>query len=150
MVRTSAASPVVKPAHYGAQTKARKAALDVLFAAEQRDLGFLEVLSELRTFGDVTIRDYTTTLVHGVAEHQAGIDRRISECLADKWTLQRMPTVDRNLARIAVFEMEHTTTPPATAIAEAVRLAGDLSTDRSPGFLNGVLRSAADKITNDH
>lgn len=136
---------MAKPAHYGAQTKARKAALDVLFAAEQRELDPLEVLSELRTHTETTIRDYTTTLVHGVAEHQAEIDQQITDCLAARWTLARMPAIDRNLARIATFEILHTEIPSATAIAEAVRLAGDFSTDRSPAFLNGVLRSVHDQ-----
>ncbi len=53
-----------------------------------------------------------------------------------------MPAVDRNLARIAVFELDYTDTPAPVIIAEAVRLAGELSTDGSPGFLNGLLSKA--------
>ena len=128
---------------YGAQTKARKAALDILFASDQRNRGFLETLEELRQVGDVPLREFTVTLVEGVANHLAAIDDRISTCLSERWTLTRMPAVDRNLARIATFEIDYTNVPDATAIAEAVRLGGDLSTDSSPGFLNGVLKSVA-------
>ncbi len=130
--------------HYGAQTKARKAALDVLFASDQRGRGFLETLEELRSVGEIPLRDFTVTLVEGVARHMEAIDDRISASLSARWTLQRMPAVDRNLARIATFEIDYTDVPAATAIAEAVRLGGDLSTDSSPGFLNGVLKSVAD------
>lgn len=129
--------------HYGAQTKARKAALDILFASDQRNRDFLDTLEELRLVGDPPLRDFTVRLVEGVAGHLDAIDQRISACLSERWTLPRMPAVDRNLARIATFEIDYTDVPDATAIAEAVRLCGDLSTDSSPGFLNGVLKSVA-------
>ena len=82
------------------------------------------------------------SLVHGVASNQPDIDRRISASLAGGWTLERMPAIDRNLARIAVFELDHTDTPPSAVIAEAVKLAAELSTDDSPPFLNGLLSRA--------
>lgn len=147
-VPTSAVSPVADKPHYGSQTKARKAALDILFSADQRGRSVIETFSEVRSFGEGTIRELTTTLVLGVAEHMEELDARIAASLSAKWTLERMPAVDRNLARIAVYEMDHTATPPATAISEAVRLASDLSTDSSPAFLNGMLRSAAGSSPN--
>jgi transcription antitermination factor nusB len=90
----------------------------------------------------ITVRELTTRIVHGIAEHQEQIDARIAACLDSSWTLERMPAVDRNLARIAVFELDYTDTPAPVIIAEAVRLAGELSTDGSPGFLNGLLSKA--------
>lgn len=135
-----AAPPVPEPTtHYGAQTKARKAALDILYAAELRGSALEETLTEVRSLGEVTIRDLTAAIIHGVSGHQFAIDQRISSSLSGGWTLERMPAVDRNLARIAVFELDHTETPPGAVIAEAVKLAGDLSTDESPPFLNGLL-----------
>ena len=131
--------------HYGAQTKARKAALDVLFAAEQRGVGIVDLLNEQLTLGGGTVRELTRTIVHGVAEHKQAIDARIAAAISDSWTLDRMPAVDRNLARIAVFELDHSDVPASVAISEAVRLAADLSSDESPIFLNGLLsRAAAD------
>lgn len=143
MAPTWAASPVPETPHYGAQTKARKVALDLLFAADQRGQSPLETLRQARQDGEVTLRDLTVTLVEGVCSHLGALDARISEYITGSWSLERMPSVDRCLARIAVFEIDHTDVPNPTAISEAVRLAGDLSTDASPGFLNGLLRAIA-------
>ena len=129
-------------AHYGAQTKARKAALDILFMAEQRDASISETFAEQRSLRGGVVRELTTRIVHGVAEHQHDIDARIEDSAADGWRLERMPAVDRNIARGAVFELYYTDTPPVAVIAEAVRLASDLSTDDSPTFLNGLLSKA--------
>ena len=129
-------------AHYGAQSKARKAALDILFMAEQRDASISETFAEQRSLRGGVVRELTTRIVHGVAEHQHDIDARIEDSAADGWRLERMPAVDRNIARVAVFELYYTDTPPVAVIAEAVRLASDLSTDDSPTFLNGLLSKA--------
>ena len=129
-------------AHYGAQTKARKAALDILFMAEQRDASISETFAEQRSLRGGVVRELTTRIVLGVAEHQHDIDARIEDSAADGWRLERMPAVDRNIARVAVFELYYTDTPPVVVIAEAVRLASDLSTDDSPTFLNGLLSKA--------
>ena len=129
-------------AHYGAQTKARKAALDILFMAEQRDASISETFAEQRSLRGGVVRELTTRIVYGVAEHQHDIDARIEDSAADGWRLERMPAVDRNIARVAVFELYYTDTPPVAVIAEAVRLASDLSTDDSPTFLNGLLSKA--------
>jgi transcription antitermination protein NusB len=69
------------------------------------------------------------------------IDDLISANLASGWTLSRIPRVDRNLARIAVYELIHTDTASDVVLAEAVSLCQQLSTDESPAFLNGVLAS---------
>lgn len=128
--------------HYGAQTKARKAALDVLYAAELRGDGLIDTLNQTRSLAEAPVRALTNTIVEGVAEHREAIDRRIAAGLSGSWTLERMPAVDRALARIALFELDYTHTPAQAVIAEAVRLAGDLSTDESPAFLNGLLARA--------
>lgn len=128
--------------HYSAQTKARKAALDILFMAEQRDASLSEMFAEQRSLSGTVVRDLTRSIVLGVAEHLMEIDQRIAESTSQTWPLERMPSVDRNIARMAVFEIDYTDTPPAAIISEAVRLAGDLSTDESPAFLNGLLSKA--------
>ena len=85
--------------------------------------------------------------MEGVAEHADRIDELIAS-YAEGWTLDRMPVVDRNLARIAVYELIfRDDIDDPVAITEAVELARTLSTDDSPRFLNGVLGRIADYAT---
>jgi transcription antitermination protein NusB len=126
-----------------ARSKARKRALDVLFEAELRGLPVLELLAERITLGDPPVPGYAAELVRGVAVHTAQIDELIS-AHAEGWTLERMPAVDRNLLRIGVYELLWTPdVPDGVAISEAVLLAGDLSTDASSAFVNGLLARIA-------
>jgi N utilization substance protein B len=117
--------------------------LDVLFEAELRGTDPLATLAERSADADPPVRDYTKTLVEGVVAHSGEIDARIAGALASGWTLPRMPRVDRNTLRIAVFEIDNLSLPAAVAISEAVALVTDLSTDESPAFVNGVLGSLA-------
>ena len=121
------------------RSKARKRALDILFEAELRDTDTLATLEVRSADADPPVRAYTTDLVTGVAAHRAEIDARIAGCLKPGWTLERLPRVDRNVLRIAVFEIEHAGVPAAIAVTEAVQLVSDLSTDESPAFVHGVL-----------
>jgi N utilization substance protein B len=124
--------------------QARKRAVDLLFEAEARGLTAAEAadgriaLSE--TNPDVAQpNSYTVTVAHGVSEHAQHIDELISSHLQG-WTLERLPAVDRAILRVAVWELLHADdVPPAVAVDEAVELAKELSTDESPGFVNGVL-----------
>ncbi|HXW47470.1 MAG TPA: transcription antitermination factor NusB, partial [Streptosporangiaceae bacterium] len=75
----------------------------------------------------------------GVHGHQEQIDRLLA-AHAQGWALSRMPAVDRNILRIGAYELLlRQDVPDAVAISEAVALAGDLSTDDSPAFVNGLL-----------
>ena len=121
------------------RTKARKRALDILFEADLRGLPVHEVLAAATEQAEPPVREYTTDLVLGVVEYQPSIDAQIAAHLPSGWTLDRMPRVDRNLARIATFEALHTETGAGVALAECVLLATELSTDESPALLNGVL-----------
>jgi N utilization substance protein B len=125
------------------RSKARKRALDILFESELREVDPLTTLEERTAAGDPPVREYTATLVRGVATHASEIDERISANLAPGWILPRIPRVDRNALRIAVYEMDYGEIPDAVAISEAVQLASELSTDESPAFVNGVLRAVA-------
>ena len=131
-----------------ARSKARKRALDILFESEQRGLPTLELLAERQSLGEQPVPEYAAELVRGVASHSERIDALISWNLVD-WTLERMPAVDRNVLRIGVYELLGADdVPDGVAISEAVALAQDLSTDASPGFVNGVLsRIKADRPT---
>jgi N utilization substance protein B len=121
------------------RAKARKRALDILFEADLRESSALDLLAAHQAEADPPVRDFTVELVQGVVAHRESIDQVLAECLASGWTLERMPRVDRNLARLAVFELLHGQTPTDVALAEAVALCQELSTDDSPAFLNGLL-----------
>ena len=123
------------------RSKARKRALDILFESELRGSAILDTLAERTADADPPVRDFTADLVRGVVDHQSEIDARIVASLSPRWTLARMPRVDRNVLRIAVYEIDYADIPDAVAVAEAVALVGDLSTDDSPAFVNGVLGS---------
>ena len=123
----------------GTRSKARKRALDILFEAELRGDNALATLAQRTADADPPVRDHTTVLVEGVVAHAAEIDARISAAAARGWSLARMPRVDRTALRIAVFEIDYLDVPDAVAVAEAVALVAELSTDESPAFVNGVL-----------
>ncbi|CAA9361745.1 MAG: Transcription termination protein NusB [uncultured Nocardioidaceae bacterium] len=122
-----------------ARTKARKRALDVLFESEVRGLPLDGTLAERLEAQDPPIGGYSVELVRGVAEHQDRIDELLTT-YAEGWTLDRMPSVDRNVLRLGVYELLYAEdVPDAVALSEAVALVQDLSTDESPSFVNGVL-----------
>ncbi len=127
-----------------ARGKARKRALDILYAAEMRGVSALQTLSEgpisRGSAGDQPVLNpYTTTLVEGVVAHRDRIDELLAT-YSHGWALDRMPAVDRNVLRIAVFELLWSAeVPDSVAIDEAVDLVRTLSTDESPGFVNGIL-----------
>ena len=122
-----------------ARSKARKRALDILFECEVRGLPLGETLDERVIGGEPPVNEYTVTLIRGVAEHQARLDELIST-YSRGWSLARMPAVDRNVLRLGVLELLYVDdVPDAVAVSEAMALVGDLSTDESPAFVNGVL-----------
>jgi transcription antitermination protein NusB len=133
-----------------ARRKARKRALDVLYEADLRArppvevlVGYLQRLEQPRP----AHLDYAIGLIEGVAANQARIDELI-DSYAEGWTLDRMPVVDRNLARIAIYELLYVDEiDDAVAISEAVELARQMSTDDSPRFLNGILGRIAEYAT---
>jgi transcription antitermination protein NusB len=123
----------------GARSKARKRALDILYAAELRREEPAAALDRAIAAGEGPTNDYTSELVRGVVEHRPRIDELLAE-YSEGWTLDRMPAVDRNVLRIGVFElMWADDVPDAVAVTEAIALVRDLSTDESPGFVNGIL-----------
>ncbi|SCF26335.1 NusB antitermination factor [Micromonospora viridifaciens] len=133
-----------------ARRKARRRALEVLFEADLRDQPPVEVLAgylERIEKPHPEHLGYAVRLVEGVAAHLDRIDELIGS-YAEGWTLDRMPVVDRNLARIAVYELLYVDeVDDPVAITEAVELAKQLSTDESPRFLNGILDRIAEYTT---
>ncbi len=131
-----------------ARTKARKRALDILYGADVRGVAIPELLAEEAARAAARPErasswDYARDIVEGVVEHLDEIDQSIVDH-AQGWRLDRMPAVDRALARIGVWEIRYRDDiPDGVAIAEAVEAARELSTDESAGFLNGLLGAVA-------
>lgn len=131
-----------------ARTKARKRAIDILYGADLREIPIGDALvEESKRAALQPEREgswlYAREIIAGVAEHQSEIDEKISEN-AHGWTLERMPVVDRVILRVGIWEILHNDeVPDAVAIAEAVQLASEYSTDESGGFVNGVLSAVA-------
>jgi N utilization substance protein B len=126
-----------------ARSKARKRALDLIFAAEAQGLTAEQLLSAQLDAGEGPANEYTTELVRGVHEHRARLDEVIST-YAEGWSLERMPAVDRNVLRLGIYEVLYSEdVPDAVAVSEAVNLVRELSTDESPGFVNGILANIA-------
>lgn len=122
-----------------ARTKARKRALDILFESELRGRSTLETLAERLAANDPPVNPHTVTLVEGVNAHGERLDELLAT-YSHGWTLDRMPAVDRNILRLGVFELLYADdVPDQVVISEAVHLASELSTDESPGFVNGLL-----------
>ena len=122
-----------------ARSKARKRAVDVLYEADLRGGDRLALLAERQADGTPPVSDHTVRLVEGVAEHSIRIDELI-DTHATGWSIDRLPDVDRAILRMAVFELLWADdVPDAVVIDEAVELAKALSTDDSPGYVNGVL-----------
>jgi N utilization substance protein B len=127
-----------------ARTKARKRALDVLFEAEMQRVEVSATLARRLAMADPPLNEYTIALVEGIIAHRERVDELLSTYSVG-WTLDRMPAVDRNVLRIGVYEILYRDdVPDAVAISEAVNLALDLSTDESPGFVNGLLGRIAE------
>ena len=130
----------------GARSKARKRAVDVLFEADQRGLAPLTVLAQriAEPGTEAALPQYSVELVEGVQAHRARIDEVIATH-SHGWTIERMPAVDRELLRLGAWEiLFNDDVPDAVAVDEAVELARSLSTDESPGFVNGLLGRLVD------
>lgn len=148
------------------RSAARRLALDVLYEAEIRGSLPNEAFELRKSSGWVvpapgdeeggpqaTEQDppgdviaYARHLVDGVQAHQADIDELIAR-YADRWTIDRMPVVDRNVIRIALFEFLFADDVPVpVAINEAVELAKAFSTDDSGRFVNGLLGKIAETV----
>ncbi|MDO5629742.1 MAG: transcription antitermination factor NusB [Mobilicoccus sp.] len=130
------------------RSKARKAAVELLFEAEQRGMNAGDLLaSRLEAPTTQTpLREYTVEVVRGVVANWADIGDTIST-YSRGWRLERMPAVDRAILRVGVWEIvHHDDVPAAVAVSEAVTIAGVLSTDDSPAFVGGLLTRIGDTV----
>lgn len=132
--------------------KAREQALQVLFSWDARKLTAQESLDAF--YGSLSSEEaeacnsrdaFLDQLVRGTVAQITEIDSRITKH-AEHWRLERMPAVDRNILRLAVYEILHTDTPAAVLIDEALELARRFAGKESVNFVNGVL----DAVNREH
>lgn len=98
------------------------------------------------TAEELSVRVFADKLIRGVIEHKEELDRRI-KLHAQNWELHRMAVVDRNILRLAVYEMLHREDiPPVVSINEAVDIAKKFSTQDSGKFVNGLLDKVKGEI----
>jgi N utilization substance protein B len=129
-----------------ARHRSRARALQVLFSWDQGSksiddsiVAFYETLGSEEGEPQPTPPDaFMETLVRGTASKAQELDQQI-EAKSANWRLERMPSVDRNILRLAVYEMTATDSPAPVVIDEALELARQFSTDDSAAFVNGVL-----------
>jgi transcription antitermination protein NusB len=122
--------------------RSRQRALQILYSWDSRRLPVDEAIDSYYDTLYVDERPerdpFVSELVHGAVENIAEIDERITKH-AEHWRMERMPAVDRNILRMAVFEMSRGGGPPPVVIDEALELARKFSTEESVQFINGVL-----------
>lgn len=120
------------------RTASRRRALDVLFASDVSGQPPAQILAH-----EKRVDKAARSIVEGVAANASEIDTLIRD-YADRWSLERMPVVDRNLLRIGLYEILHEPEiPKGAAVNDAVALAKLLSTEDSGRFVNGMLARAA-------
>ncbi|HZZ86045.1 MAG TPA: transcription antitermination factor NusB [Anaeromyxobacteraceae bacterium] len=127
------------------RTKARERAVQALYQIDVAATDLDEALARFwKSFEPVEreVMDLSEVLVRGVALHRQEIDDAI-EGVSTHWRLDRMAKVDRNVLRLAVFELRHGDTPVKVAINEAIELGKKFGSESSGAFINGVLDKIA-------
>ena len=121
------------------RSKARKAALDLLYEADIRKTSASSLMLARITDVEYIIRDLTKDLIDGVESNRRKIDELITT-YSQGWDMDRMPVIDRNILRLGIYEVLWSKdVPEAVAISEALELGQTLSTDDSSKYINGVL-----------
>lgn len=123
------------------RTLARELALQILYQQDVRGDEILEQLPRLLEESEKSeaIQEFAETLVRGTIASIEDADRRITE-VAEHWDIRRMAIIDRNILRLAVYEMtERPEVPEKVSINEAIELGKKYSTGKSGAFINGIL-----------
>ena len=135
------------PGNVDSQHKTRELALQVLFAWDAQDFASAELAQEMTL--TVTKDLLLVHKVVGMAQKAWDARQQADEWttrLAPQWPSHRQPGVDRNILRLAIYEMTNTDTPPKVVIDEAIELAKEFSTANSPAFINGVLDAVMKEV----
>ncbi|HRK35963.1 MAG TPA: transcription antitermination factor NusB [Candidatus Hydrogenedentes bacterium] len=126
---------------------ARERAMQFLFGLEFTAYSWEEVLDQ---FWDshparASVRAYADSLVRGVMEHREELDAIIDGAL-DRWTPDRVGRIERNVLRVALYEMRYgDNVPTSVAMNEAIEVVKQFGTDESPAFINAVLDRVKDQ-----
>ncbi len=124
------------------RSNARERAVHLLYEAESRDLPVATIVSA-QILG---VDDLVALLTAGVSSRRTELDEIITEH-SHTWTIHRMPAIDRNILRLAIYELtDRPDVPVAVIINEAVELAKRFSTEESGRYVNGVLSAIAKKV----
>ena len=135
---------------HGERRRAREYALQLLF---QLDLAPQETENAVGTFWDdkratESVMTFSDRLVRGTMRRRDAIDELIAEA-AHNWRVSRMPAVDRNILRLAIYEfLNETDTPRVVVIDEAIEIAKKFGNDESGPFINGILDAIRIKLEN--
>jgi N utilization substance protein B len=130
------------------RTRARERALQALYQIDVASEGIEEALARFwKSFEPVEreVMDLAEALVRGVAQHRRAIDDTI-ERISTNWRLDRMAKVDRNVLRLAVYELLRTDVPVKVVINEAIELGKKYGSESSGAFVNGVLDRVAAEL----
>ncbi len=121
--------------------------MQILFLWDTQDNADRPLADQVAMDGsdEADVRQAALDMASGTWEQHKAIDERV-ERFAPQWPPRRQPAVDRNLIRLAIWEMTSTDTPAKVVIDEAIELAKHFSTEQSPAFVNGVL----DAILKEH
>ncbi|MCX5833415.1 MAG: transcription antitermination factor NusB [Deltaproteobacteria bacterium] len=132
--------------------KAREIALQVLYQIDvlNIDAGEAVDLFWSNFSGAEEARKYSTELVEGTCSHREEIDQLICGC-SENWSLERMARVDRNILRLAIYELLYCrNVPPKVTLNEAIDLGKDYGSENSGSFINGILDALYAKIRGPH
>jgi transcription antitermination protein NusB len=134
----------------GARHKAREVALQVLYEIDAVGHKPEEAISRILSRIEVTedVAGFATELINGVIQDKEQLDQNIRD-FAPAWPLDQISIVDRNILRLAIFEILHDNKIPVkVAINEAVELAKTFGSNNSSRFINGVLGSVSNLAAN--
>jgi N utilization substance protein B len=135
----------------GTRRQARELAMQALFSMDmQNDLSARMLESFLENFRPPQkARPFFSTLVNGVVEHRLELDA-IIERFSKNWKISRMSGVDRNVMRIALYELIYCADiPPKVTINEAVDIGKKFGTEESGAFINGIMDSIRDALVKE-
>jgi len=133
------------------RTKARELAMQALYQLDIQGSDILESLSRffIEADKDNFVRKLASDWTKGTWDNLKQCDELIGDSTI-KWEFTRLSPVDKSILRLAVYQLKFCSDiPPKVAINEAIELAKKFSTDKSPGFVNGVLDAVLKKITNE-
>jgi N utilization substance protein B len=134
----------------GQRRRAREYALQLLFQIDLTGDPVDDVLERFWPSLEVEegVRSFAERLVKGVLAEREAIDRQIVEA-AEHWRIERMAVVDRNVLRLAVFELNAREDPPAVVIDEAIEVAKRFGSEESGGFVNGILDTIRARVASE-